>query len=237
MKKIKELIKKNYILSTIIFSVICLAVIAFLIYRIVDHNLNKVEYKEENTNLYTYFLKNKKDINAHITYANDVVSLIKEGNNTVNEPGVLYYKNSKEAIMGSDSFIVFYIRNADSFYLKKYAKISNNEDVNIVNNITSNNFFIYDGDSLFFFPEEVLLKVDGNEIKLSAYSYVSVEDDLVYYNYETDRVYVIENFENGTVTINNAKIDLVSKAIVVGDNVKLLPHNNNLKEYVKEKKQ
>ena len=109
MKKIVDMIKKNYIAFTI-FIVILLVIIASIItISIISHNRHKIVTEKGNASLYQYIGKMKNSFEADITYEDDkITKIVSPKYSIVNS--VLYYQDKDEVIIPFDSEIVFYYR-------------------------------------------------------------------------------------------------------------------------------
>ena len=104
--------------------------------------------------------------------------------------------------------------------------IKNNDDLSIYDF-----FFLYDGKDLFFFPDEVVLEINGKEYKkLGAGSYVSVVGGftLIYYDTESETSEVIE-LSGDIVTVSSEHINVnISErySFAFGKKVLLMRPNN-----------
>ena len=116
----------------------------------------------------------------------------------------------------------------DSYY--------NVDDVHFINNNSDssnyNNFFLYDGKSVFFFPEETVLKINNKDyVELGAMSYINLVGGytLIYYDTTTNTSAVLE-LEGDIVTVlgENINVNISEKYFYSFSNKILLHTPNNL---------
>ena len=93
-------------------------------------------------------------------------------------------------------------------------------------------YFLYDGSDLYFFIDEVILKVDEKEIKLSPMSYVIAKYNkyISYYDKESDTYNTIETTSDESTIKNNYYTIYISKDRIdyYGTNVILTSDIKNL---------
>ncbi|MBE6155805.1 MAG: hypothetical protein E7164_03505 [Firmicutes bacterium] len=227
LNKMQDLIKKNYIASVIIAVIILVVIASFVIIGVINLHKNYIELANDEKLLYQYFDLNKKEFAAKLSYENDKLVNISSKEYNVYENSPIYYKEQTGIIIPKESSIVFYYRQNLSYTLPKYSSVLLEDSASVVHaNGKENpetNFFIYDGVDLYIMPTASLLKVNGNEIKLSKYSYIIANNNYVtYYDYENDTVKKIENISKATLTVNDMVIDLLKDVTVLNSEVILL---------------
>lgn len=213
MEKIIEYFKKEYKIIIPLVVVIVLLISIYFIYREYryDNYRNKVE-----DDVYQYFGGIRNDYRAIITYnLKDVIVDVKAKNKKIEYDSTpIYYKDINKVIFPHEMSIVFPLKDVSQYKLYKY---STYEFINEMHEITNENnsnyysyFFLYDGNNLFFFPDEVTLYVNNSEYtKLGKMSYVSVVGGytLTYYDKEKDKSEVIE-LDNDIVSVKNEQINV-----------------------------
>lgn len=213
MKNIVNFCKKKYKLLIPIMVAIVLFVTIFFLYR---------EYKYDNTrnkqevSVFQYFGGQKTEYTAIITYnLRDLIVDIKPKNVKVNYDSTpIYYEELDKIIFPKEMTIVFPLRSDSQYKLYKYAIYYNEDETHYIkNNVDLGDyqyFFLYDGQDMFFFPDEVTLNINDKEYKkLGAMSYISVVGGytLVYYDPVTDTSEFIE-LEGDKVSITSEHINI-----------------------------
>lgn len=240
MKNIVKFCKEKYKILIPIMVMVVLLITIFFLYK---------EYKYDNTrdkkdvSVFQYFGGVKYDYTAIVTYnlRKSIVSVEPKDKKIEYDSTPIYYDDMSNIIFPREMSIVFPLRSGSQFKLYKYATYYNQDDVHFIkNNIdlgTYDFFFLYDGKGLFFFPDETVLKINGNDyIELGSMSYVSIVGGvtLIYYDTTTDSSEVIE-LSNDTVTVVGKHIDVnISEKYCMSFSSKvLLIGPNNLKPVFK----
>ncbi len=213
MKKIIDFCKEKYKILIPVIVVLVLLIAVYYLYREYRYNnyRNKVEIP-----VYQYFGGVKNDYTAIISYnlKKDIVAIEGKDKKINYDATPIYLKNEDKVIFPSEMSAVFPLKDGVQYRLYKYTiyeNIDNNYHLTSGKNSGSyNNFFIFDGEGLYFFPDEVTLKVNNKElVKLSANSYAEVVGGytLTYYNKDKDEAKVLE-IEGKEVTASNNYLDL-----------------------------
>ena len=235
MKRMINFLKKKYVILIPVMVLIVLFVSIYFLYR---------EYKYDNTRnkdevkVYQYFSGIRVDYTAIFTYnlRKAIVDFdakdVKIDSNTV----PIYYEDDSNIVFPVEMSIVFPLRNGSQYKLYRYATYYNQDGVHFIKNNTDfgnyRDFFLYDGKDVFFFPDEVDLKINNKEYKkLGAGSYVRVVGGytLIYYDTETDESEVIE-LDDSKVTVigENIEVNVSEKYFQSFSNRVLLMSPNNL---------
>ncbi len=214
---------------------LCIAVLALLIAT--KRNVN--ETFVEDVSLYTYLVSEKVDITGSIIfdYINETAVIRGNSNENIIIGSVPLYYNDKQQLILPQNM------NYVNFYSAKQVKVPNFTKVYYKNNdyyFSINekeekifNSFLYDGDDLYVFFNDVILEYDNFSIHLSPLSYVSYNynKELFYYDYTNNEMKSFENISNASVRYEGVKINLKSDSIECEDNNKILIKNvNNLKK-------
>lgn len=237
MKKITDFIKKNYIVFCIVVAIILVIIGSIIIIKLLNDNLNKIDTKKESYSFYEYFEEDKNEFKATLHYENERLVKVDSKDYNIYENSFIYYNDKNKIIIPKDMSIVFYNRKNLAYKLPKYSEIENDNNANIIytggKKYLNDDFFLYDGEDIYFFISDVSLFTKGEEIKLSKYSYIYARnDDLLYYNKEEDKSYVISDVSGSYVKVGEVKIDLLKDATVYNNEVMILGANlNNLPSY------
>ena len=170
MDSFKKFVQDNYkLIIPIIFMVVLF--VTFITYYTVSVNSNyKVDKEEE---VYQYYFDKKYEYKAMISKnRKDVIVDIKPIDVKVNYDSTpIYLKNSKVVIFPADMSVVMPTISCAEYSALKYSYITFKKSVytltaNRYNN-RLNHYFLFDGEDLYFFIEDVTLKIGNEEIKLS----------------------------------------------------------------------
>ena len=240
MKNIVKFFREKYKLLIPIMVVLVLLITIFFLYKEYkyDNTRNKVDFKD-----YQYFNSVRVDYTVTLTYnLKDVIVDVKSKNKVVDFNKIpIYYKDKSVVLFPCEMNIVFPLRGGSQFKLYKYASYYNTDSVHFINNNTEvgtyEDFFLYNGKDLFFFPVETVIKIDGKEYKkLGPMSYASVVGGytLVYYDPSTEEAGAVElNGKKVTVSGMNIDIKLNEKYFYSYNNKLLLMSPNILNPVLK----
>lgn len=213
MNSVVNFCKEKYKVLIPVMVGIVLCVTLFFLYR---------EYKYDNTrnkkevSVFQYFGGIRNDYTAIITYnlRDSIVDIEAKDKKIEYDSIPIYYQELDKVIFPHEMTIVFPLREGSQFKLYKYATYYKEDNLHYIKNNTDvgdyNYFFLYDGKDVFFFPDEVTLKINDKEYKkLGAMSYVTVVGGLtlIYYDTASDTSEVIE-LNGDTVTVTNDNINV-----------------------------
>ncbi len=215
MKKIVDFCKKRYKILIPIMVVFVLLITVFYLYKEYkyDSYRNKVE-----ANVYQYFGGIRTDYTAIITYnlKKNIVDIAAKDKKIEFDATPIYYKDTDNILFPKVMNIVFPLMDAKQFRLYKYSNYGRDDEnssykiTNGNNNVIYDHFFLFDGDGLYFFSDEVSLIVDDQEyVKLSPNSFLEVVGGytLSYYDKEKDEGKMLE-VEGKKISIVNDYLDL-----------------------------
>lgn len=234
MKKVIDFIKKKYKIFIPIMVVFVLLITVFYLYREYkyDNYRNKLEY-----NVYQYFGGERKDYTAIITYnLKDTIVGIEDKNKMIEYDSTpVYFKDEDKILFPREMSIVFPIEDGNQFKIYPYTVYDNKDEINRIisgrDNGIYNHFFLFDGKGLYFFSDDVTLKIDGKEyVTLSSNSYAQVIGGytLVYYDKENDKSEVIEINGKEVMAVNkNLELSLSNRYFYIfGKKTLLIPSYN-----------
>lgn len=238
MNSIISFCKRKYKVLIPIMVGLVLFVTLFFLYK--EHKYENTRIKKE-ISVFQSFSGIRTDYTAIVTYnlKDRIVGLQSKDLKIYYDSTPIYYVDEKKVIFPEEMSVVFPLKkNGIQFKVYKYASYYNNagghflSNNNDVKDASYGNFFMYDGEGLFFFPDEVYLKINNEEYKkLGAMSYVNLVSDfsLVYYDTNTDTGELIE-MNNDSVVINSEYYDInvSNRYFSVFSEKTLLMHPNNL---------
>ena len=231
--------KNNKLLFGIIeiCGIMCIGIIVLVMLFFSKKNINEVEI--EDVSLYTYLGEEKVNISGSIRYDYDNESAVIESDS--NEKIIissvpLYYSEEQKLILPKNmSYVNFF--SAKQVRVPNYTKVyySNSDYYFSLNEKTEKiyNSFLYDGDDLYLFFNDVILEYDNTSIKLSPLSYVSYNynKDLYVYDYTSGEVKYFSNVSSANVLFEGVNLNLKSDSIDSEESSKILMKNiNNLKK-------
>lgn len=234
MKKIINFCKEKYKILIPVMVGIVLLVTLFFLYR--EYKYDNTRNKKE-TSVYQYFGGTKHEYTAIVTYnlKDSIVNLESKDKKIEYDSTPVYYAEEDKVIFPKEMTIVFPLRNGSQYRLYKYATYYKEDNLHYIKNNTDignyNYFFLFDGEDMFFFPDEVTLKINDKEYKkLGAMSYVTVVGGLtlIYYDTTTETSEFIE-LEGDIVTVNNENINVninEKYCMSFGEKVLLFTPNN-----------
>lgn len=197
MKKILDFIKKRYKILIPLMVILVLLVTVYFLYR--EYKYDNYRDKRE-VMVYQYFGGNQVDYTAIVTYnlKGAIVDLEAKDQSISYDGTPVYYKDSSMVLFPEEMNIVFPLKDGAQYRMYKYSLYESIDDEKriTVNTETKNYnyFFLYDGDGIYFFPDDVVLKIgDNKKIDLSFNSYVYADEyTLIYYDYQKGDGEVIE---------------------------------------------
>ena len=212
MKKIIEWCKKKYKILIPIIVVLVLLIAVYFLYKEYkyDYYRNKVEVP-----VYQYFGGDKTNYTAIVSYnlKKDIVAIEGKDMNINYDSTPIYCKDEEKVIFPNEMSIIFPVKDGMQYRLYKYTAYENIDNNSYLTSgkitMAYNNFFLFDGKGLYFFPDEVTLKVGKEEIKLGPGSYAEVVGGytLTYYDKKEDKAAFLE-IEGKEVTASNNYLDL-----------------------------
>ena len=198
--------KKNnkYIIPLIVLIVIVIILLIYLKEYHYNHYRNKDNYE-----VYEYFSSDKLEYTATISYdKNNVIKDFISNNYNINYESVpIYFKEEKKVIFPSEMSLIFPLKSRTQYKVNEFSYIEkiNNLYYLTIDNYHSNidHYIMYDGNNLYFFSDEVNMNINGNNIVLSAMSYIEVNNNEIrYYNYEED-IYEIQDITSSVIVYND----------------------------------
>lgn len=234
MKKIIDFCKDKYKILIPIMVLLVLLITVFFLYK--EYGYENTKNKKE-VSVYQYFGGIKTEYTALVTYnLKDIIVGIESKDKKIEyDSKPVYYSDSDTVLFPSEMTAVFPLKNGGQYKLYKYATYYKENELHYIKNSNevSNHscFFLYDGKDMFFFPDEVTLKINDKDYKkLGPMSYVSVVGGLtlIYYDTATESSEVIElDGDVVTVSSENINVNITEKyCLSFGKKVLLFSPNN-----------
>ena len=217
-KKIKNFFAEKYKVLIPVMVVIVLLVAVFFLYR--EYKFDNYRDKRE-VSVFQHFAGVKVEYDAIVTYdlQKKIRDITPKDKVITYDSTPIYYKDKKEVIFPEEMIVAFPLTNGKQYRVYKYGSCSKEDNIIKIKNLNNEgiyeDFFMYDGKELFFFPTNVNLMFDGKlYMKLSEGSYVDVVGDsmLIYYDQKTDESKII-NLDGKKASIESKyiNIDLMNK--------------------------
>ncbi len=192
----KQFLKENYKLIIPVALMIVLFVAFLIYYQVSVRNQYHVDTKEK---VYQYFYDKKYEYEAVVSKNRKdvIVDFVPEDIKVQLDSTPIYYQKKDIVILPHDMSVVMPTLNCSEYLSKGYSYINLKDGIYRLTTDRYqdklNHYFLYDGSDLYFFIEKVTLKVNGEEISLSPFSYVIAKyhNYLTYYDKKTDTIRTI----------------------------------------------
>lgn len=218
LNKLKKSFKENYVTYTVVITVSLIIIATIIIASVIYKNLHQVTKRNEQAQLYTYFITEKTEYDAKIYYEDDsIVNILADED--VYDSSIIYVKDKEQYIVPKQMSIVLYTQNNMQYKLDKYARIVKAELLKEVysDGVVKNfdNFYIFDGEGLYFFLDEVELTIDGQKTILKPGSYVKYTgENVIYYEHESSYIKKVDNAKDISVKMGNYVINVVQNITI-----------------------
>lgn len=231
MEKIKSFFKNKIAVTLLILGIISISAGFLLIINMVQEKMNT--YTIEDAKLYQYFNEQRFDYDTKLVLSNkDEITELKINDETVTlDSTPFYWQKEKKVLFPQTMSVVFPRENGLQRRVPYFTILDGtNIDNYLKYNTTSYalyNSFLYDGNDLYFFPNETVIEIDGKKYNLTPYSYAIVRYDkeCILYNYELDTVEIIQDAKDVFVSGDGYKLNLKIDSIIYGEKARLLLKN------------
>ena len=237
--------EKKKITGTVIVAIIIslIIIVAFLILFFHFKGSKSVSY-DDSYDLYQYFTGVRVDYKGKVTLSLDgnvtKVESSEQIDSITDVP--MYFGNENNAMLITQNMqLVFPRYKSRNYKLKFYTKIYYDEDNKLPyykikdekKYIESS--FLYNGENLYIFFNDVKFNVDDKEYTLSPLSYIIVnyKDQVEFYDKKTDKYTIIDTHEKDVIIeLDGFKINLSTDMYYNGeDSILLVKNVSSLKEY------
>ena len=190
MKK-KEKKARKWPFIVISFAILMIVIGFVILFR---EKLDKVTLTDES--FYQYFSGQRYDYEGtlHLKKDGSITNLSFDGKDysVTLDSTPIYYKDKKKVLFAENMMVVYPKSNISQYKVNYFTTIEQNEnritlkDGTMTKDLTET--FLYDGKDLYFFPEEITLKVGNETYTLSPFSYVNCEygNKVSIYQYDED---------------------------------------------------
>ena len=234
-KKLGLFFKKHFVKFLIGLAVILIGVGVVLLLRQVEKELET--YTVEDASMYQYFGTQKFMYDTSLTISNEKeITELKVNDEVVElDSDPFYYQKEKKVIFPRDMSVVFPKSNGLQRKIPYFTVLDGTGIDNYLTNRGLNylieNAFLYDGNDLYFFLDEVTIQLpDGRTIPLSPYSYLvlNYNVELMAYDYKNDSALVEENIVGDVFVLGDGyQLNVSIDGIIYGENTRLLMKNLN----------
>jgi len=233
-------IKLGLIITLIIF-----LYIVYKIFNIAIFSKEKVDLSDENLYQYFYGMKEEYRGKKEIYETKDEIGLILENGSKVGlDSTPIYYEDVIGKVLFAKEMELVNI-DGGNYRISRFTNIiqENNltyaKKINKKNKKILDNAFIFDGKDLYFFLDEMQIKIGEQEYNLSPLSFAIIDyrNNIEFYNYETNEYTIINDEELvkidvlATCNLHNYTINMSVDSVNSAKNSKLLISNiSNLPE-------
>lgn len=227
LEKIKSMMNNEPKLFVLLL-ILILFIIIFIIYRIADKYMN---YEKKDTiNAYTHVISQQTTFNADITInrREEILSLKAPENINLNN-SIVY---SKDKIIFPEKEILVLTSDVNKYYkISKYTYIKDNNLVTTKFKKDLGEYFIYNGNNLYFFINGGTLKTDLDSIELNDLVEVNVQKGYIeYYQYKENKIGRIKYKNNIEFKNHYYKVDLLNNTL--GNEKTMLPGSTEYLENI-----
>ena len=232
MKKVNESNnKKKKDLIVRLCSIVAILIVIAIAYNFIK-NLQTVKFSTGEYKLFQYVMGSKNEYSVIVEMSNkkDITKLeTKEGTIYLTSIPVYFLENRDKAILPAEMEIAFPIESGKLNKVGSLATVYIDfGDVYIKKgdvNKKLENTFLYDGNDLYFFVENTVVTVNGEEYKLPPLSYVNAtyKGYVEIYNYDTDEYIYVEDVDGDVIAQADAyQINLSDDKLKCEDTEQLL---------------
>ena len=207
--KIITYIKENYKIIIPLSLILVLFIAASVYYKVRIYDTYK---KDTNDKFYQWFYNRKYEYTGTVSTnrKNEIVDFTTKDYDISFDSTPVYYQKKKIVVFTTNMSVVMPTLNCSEYLSPKYSYLTTSKNNNHTlttkkYNSKLGHYFLYDGKDLYFFLDEVKLKIDNQEITLSPLSYVIAENNkyVTYYDKKTDTFKTIETTSNSTTAEND----------------------------------
>lgn len=228
--KIKLKINKKLKFPLLVaLAIVILVVIILLFVKFLNRDLETFEVVD--TEMYQYFGEQRFDYTTNMTInnKNEIKNLKVDGKEVVFFSEPFYYKEERKVLFPIEMSLIVPSSNMLQARLPVFTVLDGTILQTYLKNANLNYYIddaiIFDGNNLYFFPFESILKIDGVEHALTAFSFVTVDPlnkECVYYDYENDIAKTVEYTKEVSAVVNNLTLNLSVDSIVINGKQRLL---------------
>lgn len=222
---------KNKKISASVFVIIVLVLILICSFVLFFEINNYRDIKTEKHGFYYYFINSKIDFDANVVIGtNDSILSIDAQNVTLDSTPIYYSDADDKMILPSNMEIIYPYKNIPMYKLGKFSKI-----YSIKKNIYINSeagvgrlydCFLYDGNDLYVFPEEITVLIDDISYELSPMSYVKVtKNNISIYNKLKDEHTYLDNYNKAEAFTEEYFINLSGDSVTYNNSYYVLIKN------------
>jgi hypothetical protein len=241
LRNINKVIRENS--KIIVPSIVAIVLLVVVFITLYFYKYNSY-HKDEELSFYHYITASREEFTGVLSRNrnNEIISLDIDDEDMIIDSYPIYNEDNDMVIFPSRMNVVYATNELKQYSTNSYAYLY--YDVNDYKLIDSdyNNYikhcFLYDGENLYFFLDEVTLTIGKEEIVLSPLSFVvaNSNNNINYYDKESDTYKSIDTKSNDIIVKNDYyKINVMEdKLDYYGNNVLLINDLDYLKHISEE---
>lgn len=206
--KVYKFIKDNYKIIIPILLILVLFIAFFIYYKV---SILDNYRKDTEDNFYQYFYDKKYEYKGIVTTnRRDVIVDFKTDDYDIKfESTPIYYADKDKVIFPQDMSVVMPTLSCAEYLTMGYSYLELSNDNYILTTKGYSNklgkYFLFDGGDLYFFLDEVKLKIGESEVTLSPMSYVVAKYNktISYYDKKSDTYKTIEVSDDQSIVYND----------------------------------
>ena len=187
--------------------------------------------RSEKHKFYYYFINNKIDFEADIVLGTDDLIMSMNANNVSLDSTPIYYDTAEEKmILPENMEIVYPYKNVPMYKLGKFSQLYYIKQYIYIQSEAGTgrlyDCFLYDGNDLYVFPEEVTILIDDVSYKLSSMSYVKVtKNNVSIYDKKKDEHIVLDDYTKAEAYTEEYFINLIGDSFTYNNSYYILMKN------------
>lgn len=197
-------------------------------------NITKEEY-----DLYYYFSTDRTNFHGTVTKdVNDLVIDLQASNVTINSTPIYYQNNDKQMLLPKNMEIVYPYKNDPMYKTGRYSVLyQKNGNMYITSEAGKGRLydcFLYDGEDLYTFIEDVTVVIQGQMYELPPMSFIEVTKGYVrLFNKQTNEFVFLENYTGHIEAYTEEYvINLSNDTVTYGNSYYILIKNVDGLEFV-----
>jgi len=212
-EKNEKLIKFGILIITLIF-----IFIIYKIFNIVVLNNKKIDLSGDDYYQYFYGVRMEYSGELELVREDNNKQLVLEDGKTVHlDSTPIYYKNTLGKVLLPNKMEVIFPNKGTMYKTEEFSNVILDSKVMYAKRFKKdktksiNNAFLYDGEDLYFFLEEVTVTIGKKKYKLSPLSYaiVNYRQNVELFDYDSDKYIILEDekVEQSDVMVTNKNKD------------------------------
>ena len=212
--------RKMFLVIVLAVAIIC----AVIVVAIKEYNrAEKTSFEDYTFYRYLVGSRNEYDGTLELSKTGATIGFNSDGTK-IESSSPFFFENEGAKVLFPEAMeVVSLFENQQLYKTNSLAEIENIDERTIISDGGKEkelNFgFLYDGNDLYFFPQETIVVIDGERRNLSAFSYVIANNggNFEIYDYGKDEFLIIDTYSKASIEFNGCAIDLVSDSYRYGN--------------------